>query len=265
VKNVAGYDMCKLFVGSEGTLCLILELTFKLRPLPAEQTTLIAPGPLASLWRGARALVNAQLFPVAIELLNARAAAGINAPVDKESDHALMIRFAGAPAAVRFQTEQARASLSREREIRGTLTIADDASLWQALAALPLGHSGELIWRIHVPPVALGAILAAESQNKSAPFPSAARWHAGVGDGRLRVIDSLPMDESACVSMLSRWRELARASGGWMMLESAPFEMEVFDAWNEVDAGAGALIMQRIKRQLDASNMFGPQRFAAAL
>lgn len=265
VKNVAGYDMCKLFVGSRGTLCLILELTFKLRPLPAEQTTLIASGSLASLWRGARALVNAQLLPVAVELLNARAAADINAPIDEESDHALMIRFAGAPPVVRFQTEQARALLGREREIRGTLTIADDASLWQALAALSLRHSGELIWRIHVPPVALGVILAAENQNESAPFPSAVRWHAGVGDGRLRVIGSLPMDESACVSMLSKWRELARASGGWLMLESAPDEMEASEAWNEVEAGAGAVIMQRIKRQLDASNTFGPQRFAASL
>src|SRR3979490_2243374 len=49
VKNVAGYDLCKLFTGSYGTLGLITEITFKLRPLPAETRTVVASGPLASL------------------------------------------------------------------------------------------------------------------------------------------------------------------------------------------------------------------------
>src|SRR5258706_7935121 len=40
VKNVAGYDLCKLFTGSYGTLGLITDLTFKLRPLPAGSRTL---------------------------------------------------------------------------------------------------------------------------------------------------------------------------------------------------------------------------------
>ena len=44
VKNVAGYDMNKLYVGSYGTLAVITELTFKLRPLPENnQTILVTP------------------------------------------------------------------------------------------------------------------------------------------------------------------------------------------------------------------------------
>src|SRR2546427_1477393 len=49
VKNVAGYDLCKLFTGSYGTLGFITELTFKLRPLPEETRTVVACGPFGSL------------------------------------------------------------------------------------------------------------------------------------------------------------------------------------------------------------------------
>ncbi len=42
VKNVAGYDLCRLLVGSRGQLGTISQITFKLKPLPAQQTLLIA-------------------------------------------------------------------------------------------------------------------------------------------------------------------------------------------------------------------------------
>ena len=77
VKNVAGYDLCKLFTGSYGTLGLITELTFKLRPLPAESRTVVASGSLASLiTRGTKSCYR-QFSPVAIELISRRLAEGL--------------------------------------------------------------------------------------------------------------------------------------------------------------------------------------------
>ncbi|HSP63481.1 MAG TPA: FAD-linked oxidase C-terminal domain-containing protein, partial [Pyrinomonadaceae bacterium] len=67
VKNVAGYDLCKLFCGSYGTLGLITELTFKLRPRPAETRTIIATGSPSSLLAAGRAVIAGSLFPVAVE------------------------------------------------------------------------------------------------------------------------------------------------------------------------------------------------------
>jgi FAD/FMN-containing dehydrogenase len=261
VKNVAGYDLCKLFVGSYGSLCLILKLTFKLRPLPAQSSTVIACGPLSSLRRGAHALRGAQLFPVALELLSPRAAAYVRAPIETEQDAALMIRFAGATEAVAFQVGQARVWLDREPGIQQTTVSSGDETLWRSLAALPLQESAQLSWRVHAPPARLNAMLAeAEADERAAPFASASWWHAGAGDGRLRFMSALPEELSAGVRMLTRWRERARRAGGCLMVESAPREIkEAFDVWD--DMGASATVMRRIKQQLDPSNTFSPRRF----
>jgi glycolate oxidase subunit GlcD len=106
VKNVAGYDLCKLFTGSYGSLGIITELNFKLRPRPAREATVIGTG-------SARAILDARLFPVALEIV----------------DDVLHVRFAGNEKGVAFQIEQA-AKLLKNAEI-----VTDDAQLWKKIAA----------------------------------------------------------------------------------------------------------------------------------
>src|SRR5437588_4870798 len=104
VKNVAGYDLCKLFTGSYGTLGLITELTFKLRPLPAASRTVVASGSLASLISAGRKAF-AQLSPAAIELISPRLARDIQ--IGKDRQGGLMMRFVGSSRSVVAQTAQA--------------------------------------------------------------------------------------------------------------------------------------------------------------
>jgi len=106
VKNVAGYDLCKLFTGSYGSLGIITELNFKLRPRPAREATVIGTGSV-------RAILDARLFPVAFEIV----------------DDLLHVRFAGNEKGVAYQTEQAL-KLLKNAEI-----VMDDAQLWKKIAA----------------------------------------------------------------------------------------------------------------------------------
>ena len=111
VKNVAGYDLCKLFTGSYGSLGIITELNFKLRPRPAREATVIASGPIEDLREGARAILEARLFPVASEIV----------------DGVLYVRFAGNEKGVAFQVEQAL-NLLKNAEV-----VMDDAGLWKKI------------------------------------------------------------------------------------------------------------------------------------
>jgi glycolate oxidase FAD binding subunit len=75
VKNVAGYDMNKLFVGSMGTIGVLTEVTFKIRPLPVATGLLVIQTKEAHIWKRVQeALLDSQLEPCAAELVGSELA-----------------------------------------------------------------------------------------------------------------------------------------------------------------------------------------------
>jgi FAD/FMN-containing dehydrogenase len=108
VKNVAGYDLCKLFTGSLGSLGIITEVNFKLRPRPAREAIVTARGTADYLRASARIIIEKRLFPVAIEI----------------DGDMLLVRFAGNEKAVAFQVEQAQALL------KSTDVVMNDTEDW---------------------------------------------------------------------------------------------------------------------------------------
>jgi FAD/FMN-containing dehydrogenase len=118
VKNVAGYDLAKLFCGSEGRLGLIGRASLRLHPRPEASGTLVisvsTPDDVQAL---VRTLIHSTLTPSAVDLLWG------------EGQSALALLFEGGEAATSTQLERGRALLGGH----------EDGDVWGAVAARQLG------------------------------------------------------------------------------------------------------------------------------
>jgi glycolate oxidase subunit GlcD len=261
VKNVAGYDLCKLFTGSYGTLGVIVEVNFKLRPLPFKTSTTIAWGNREDLLAGARRVIDSRLFPVAVELVSPRLADELEWTEGR--DHLLLIRFAGSLSAVNEQT-RATGALLKEKDVGkpGPL-VPEDTNIWNTLAAFPSRFPGSLVWRVGLQPANVGSFLELLDQSP----PAESMWQAGVGDGRIRVVErrehAANEPQGLASELVKRFEELsanAQSLGGALIIEHAPSELEArTNAEGTLVTSAG--LMRRVKQQLDPNGILSPGRF----
>ncbi len=188
VKNVAGYDLGKLFTGSLGTLGFITEATFRLHPLPScSATLLIEPGTPESAGEAVQSLLNSALTPSAIDL--ARTPERI----------AIAVLFEGDEAPVTAQTETASRQQTRGTR-RGLATGAEAAEFWAGNGEQ--WPDGEIGMQITFPISALTQVLeAVEALERRYGVVFNVRGRAGSGVLRLGLsID----DNAAAIAIIAR-------------------------------------------------------------
>jgi glycolate oxidase subunit GlcD len=262
VKNVAGYDLCKLFTGSYGTLGIIVEVNFKLRPLPFVTMTVLAWGNREDLLSAARRVIDSRLFPVAIELLSPRFAR--EAQWSEGTDHLLLTRFAGSITAVTAQTKAAGGLVVANGDVKTESRVSGDSNIWNTLASFLSRFRKDLVWRTGLRPGDVGSFLAKLDEGSKS---SESIWQAGVGDGRIRVVERLHDTDNEPeglqrdgVAHIDRLRVDAESLGGTLIIEHAPAAAKnLARPWGAFGSSAG--IMQRIKHQLDPGDIFSPGRF----
>ena len=115
-------------------------------------------------------MLDARLFPVAVELLSSSVANRIGIEVDRA---ALLIRFAGNEKGVAYQIEQALLQL-KNASVEETGVVSDDSWVWQNLAAVPVQEAPS--FATHVLPATLVNIA----------LDTDSLWQVGVADGRVR-------------------------------------------------------------------------------
>jgi glycolate oxidase FAD binding subunit len=261
VKNVAGYDLPKLFVGSYGTLGVIVEATLKLRPLPDhERLVCIRFDRLKEAAAAVRSVMASDLIPNAIELLDATASAELPA-----NGAALVVGFDGLKEQVDWQCAEL-ARLAAACGGQEAKPLPDETWPRLATAARAAFPVTAAVMAFAVLPSQVTELMEQGAGGARARgLNSAWAAHAGVGVVRAAVAsDVAPREPGTIAAVLAEWREMARAGGGHAALEWAPLTVKSqIPVWD--DPGAAGRIMERIKTQLDPRNILNPGRFVAGI
>jgi glycolate oxidase FAD binding subunit len=251
VKNVAGYDMNKLYAGSYGTLAIITELTFKLRPLPECSSTIVISskyrGPLFQL---ARRVLASELQPASVVLAR-RLCSSIASPLP---DDALLLRFVDSEAAVRNQVDWVIRAIDQTCQ---TSVLGENEAdvVWAEVA--DLDHQRPIRVRISVP---LSAVPAAFEKAFLAHVDCVAAADIGTGI----ILMAFEADQESAVDQIKRLRASAAGANGTMVIERAPAETRLAaDAWGEVGSTAG--LLRSIKARFDPQSLLNPGKFVLGL
>ncbi len=126
VKNVAGYDLMKLFTGSYGTLGAIAQVTFRLYPIPSASQTVILTGDMEAISQAADILRGSALTPTQADLLSEQLVSSLALG----KGLGLIVRFQSIPESVAEQSKQLLA-IADKLDLDNAIHIgSEEADLW---------------------------------------------------------------------------------------------------------------------------------------
>ncbi len=258
VKNVAGYDLCKLMVGSGGTLAVVTEVTLKLKPRPDASLFGFAcfdRGPAVEDLLGD--LATSRSRPVAIELLGPKAARQLAAESRRALPSGPLLLGVGLEGGVEELAWQEEV-LDRELRQGGAREVvwvrgAGTAKIWSVLTDYQVGVDS---------PVTIRAVL---TPSRTANFVTAAidagvavQAHAGTGIVHGHLPDDT-LDVAAAVRVIELLRGVAAEAGGQVVVERCE------EGWGRELSLWGRSrgdweLMEAVKREFDPEGLMSPGR-----
>ena len=252
VKNVTGYDLCKLLAGSYGTLSVLAEVTLKVMPRPDESMSLLITGlddataikALADGLNSPHEVSAAAHLPVA-----AAKRSGVNATASAGSS-ITALRLEGPGSSIAYRAGVLREVLAS----RGTIVALDQSEserLWREIGEVKplLPVEDRVVWRLSVPPASGPSTVAAVA--RSLDVAAFYDWAGGLiwlsvpeqGDGGAAVI-----------------RAALAVCGGHATLVRAPEALRVRVPVFEPLPSALAALTRRVKESFDPKHLFNPGR-----
>jgi glycolate dehydrogenase FAD-binding subunit len=259
VKNVAGYDFCKLLTGSLGTLGVITQITLKIKPVPESSAFLVCDvHDLRTADRLAAAIVNSGTTPSAVEVLTGPAWRE-GTPLGLLTAGAvgrLAVGLDGTAAEVEWMLAQLAAEwetlgITAARSIDGQQA----SDLWKALGAFSAQGDSPLVVKASLLPSR--AVQFAELVLSIDPQASI-QIHAGNGIvvARFAQFDAGEISRS----LIGKLQPMAQQSGGsCVVLASTLSGLTRQAVWGGTVAASPW--MAQVKRQFDPKNILNPGRF----
>ena len=250
VKNVAGYDLVRLLIGSRGTLAFITRAHFRLRARPSNDETCVIAGPRSELVSAAQRV--GVVLPAALELM----------PDADAEAWRLYVRLRGSAEEVRYAREQLSALVAGLQPIASSVAT----TLWLTLHAQE--SAAPVMVRLAAAPAHLDRTLACAlhlaaraDRITSAPgLPDGWSAAAHANDGIVRVWRDRPAaDQTALADAVLRAREEMREIGGTVHVPTASALPPDVVAWPVDEISLG--IMRTLKQALDPAGILAPGRF----
>jgi glycolate oxidase FAD binding subunit len=240
VKNVAGYDLSKLFTGSLGTLGIIATANFRLHPRPeASRTVAVEVTEPQQAQAAAQAIVHSQVEATAVELHYG------------EKEKLLAVLLESISGGIDAKTQTASFLLKQFGEVR---TLSQE----EADRLGPL-TSDQVVLKIGAPPVDLAAVLESvlgAAERKSLAHPRIT-GHAGTG---VTLVGFSEATEDGAAGFVEEMREIWVRRGGYVTLQRAPSTLKQrVSTW---DNGGDYLgLVRRVKEKFDPRGGMNPGRF----
>ncbi|MBC6429829.1 FAD-binding oxidoreductase [Nostoc sp. HG1] len=244
VKNVAGYDLMKLFTGSYGTLGFISQLTFRVYPLPEASGTVVLTGKAEAISQAANILRGSALTPVQADLLSTKLVSSLGLG----QGLGLIARFQSISESVKEQSNRVL-EVGQKLGLNGAI-FADDneANLWHILQE-----------RIHT--TATESVITC----KIGVLPTAAvEILTQVELGLVHISSGLGLLQLESKNQVLKVRDSIQANRGFLTILSAPIGVkEQIDVWGYT--GNALPLMRHIKEQFDSKNILSPGRFVGGI
>ena len=251
VKNVAGYDLMKLFTGSYGTLGMISQATLRVYPLPPASATVLLVGENRAIAAAAQTLRNSGLTPTAADLLSA----SVVQQLELGQGMGLIVRFQSIPESVNQQAAQLEAvaqQLGLQIEI-----ATDETQLWERLKQMgrsPTSTSA-ITCKIGVVPTAAVPILNQFADLTSNRGLGIVHANSGLGN--------LSWDTQEATEVI-KMRSLCQEQRGFLtVLESSSSLKQQLDPWGYT--GNALEVMRKLKQQFDSDQILSPGRFVGGI
>ena len=246
VKNVAGYDLPKLHVGALGTLGILIEATFKVRPRPEREEAVVITCASARTAAEIAIVVRETIDPLWLEL---RGPGGVG-------------EFGPLPVVVvgmggnATEVADARSRVLAAVVGRQTTVVAEGAALRARLGHFPLEPAAAVL-RAAVLPTVVGAVL--DTIEHAAG--SAVRYAAHATSGIVRIAVA---GAEAVPVLLDVLRPVVETGGGALVVERATPVVKVgLDVWGPPPGGME--LMRRVKDTFDPAGILAPGRFVGGL